>query len=287
MNSGKSDNAENEKKFQEFEAHLKSLVDAAKYKEAMDFYKENSSVSHNIHGDSCTFYSFRIMGVCFLKDTQKTWGANGYVPSKWMDKGDRLFNAGDYPGAIEAYNNATGTDSDKAHYAMGCANRAMGNPYESVEEWGTAAAILAKDREAELLEKNPNDPAVWASIGNIDFNQDKWGSALSSYDNSLSIDQKQPKIWFRKGCCHHERRQYPEALDAFRRVLELQPDHCYAANNAAVTLWNLGQYQRVMEYLDQAAQHCPENSLESHSIEDNKKRSLSPDPKGKSLTFLC
>jgi len=59
-----------------------------------------------------------------------------------MAVGDRSFDAGYYDAAIEAYQKARAVDSDKAWYAMGCPYRAMGNPYESVEEWGEAKSIL-------------------------------------------------------------------------------------------------------------------------------------------------
>ena len=287
MNSGKAENAENEKKFHEFEAQLKSLVDAGKYSEAMDFYEKNSSIIHNIHGDSCTFYCFKIMGVCRSKDIRNYWYEKGYKPSKWMAEGDRLFDLGDYNGAVTAYGKAREVDSDKAWYGMGCAYRAMGNPYESVEAWDEAMAIVKKDRNAEALESNPNDAKSWAERGNFEYYGEHHGSAISSYNNSLAIDPDQPEIWFRKGCSHFEDDQYQDALTAFKKVLELKPDHFRAANNSAVALWNLGQYQQVMEFLEQAAQHCPVKSIEYHSIEGNKKTAVMPERKGKSLTFLC
>jgi tetratricopeptide (TPR) repeat protein len=287
MNSGKAENAENEKKFHEFEAHLKSLVDAGEYAGAMDFYEKNHSVTHNILGDSCTFYSFKIVGVCDLKTTQKTWYENGYKPSQWMAEGDRLFDTGDYKGAIEVYYKAIGTDSDKAWYSMGCAYRAMGNPYESVDAWDEDTAFMKKERNAEALESDPNNAQKWAERGNIDYNLEKWRSAISSYNNSLAIDPDQPGIWFRKGCSHFEDDEYHDALAAYKKVLELKPDHFRAANNSAVALWKLGHFQQEMEYLDQAARYCPPDSIEYNMIEGNKKTVALPDRKGKSLTFLC
>jgi tetratricopeptide (TPR) repeat protein len=287
MNSGKTENAENEKKFHEFEAHLKSLVDAGKYSEAMDFYEKNSSIIRNVHGDSCTFYSFRIMGVCRSKDIRNFWYEKGYKPSQWMAEGDRLFDSGDYNGAVTAYRNAREVDSDKAGYAMGCAYRAMGNPYESVDAWDEDMAFMKKERNTKALESNPNNAQKWAERGNIDYNLEKWRSAISSYNNSLAIDPDQPEIWFRKGCSHFEDDEYQDALAAYKKVLELKPDHFRAANNSAVAFWKLGRYQQEMQYLDQAASHCPPGSIEYNMIEGNKKTAALQDRKGKSLTFLC
>lgn len=287
MKSGKADNAENEKKFQEFEVQLKSLVDAGKYSEAMDFYEKNSSIIHNVNGDSCTFYSFKIMGVCYLNDIRNTWKEEGYKPTHWMAAGDRLFDNGDYDGAIKAYQKAIEVDSDKAWYAMGCAYRAMGNPYESVEAWNKATSILMKDKNAEKLESNPNDAQTWAKRGDVDYYGENWGSAISSYNNSLAINSAKPNLWFKKGRSHFEMNQYKDAFESFKKVLELQPDHSNAANDAAVALWKLGRYQQVMKYLDQAGSHCSLESIEYHMIERNKETAALPDRNGKSLTFLC
>jgi len=287
MNSGKNTSEENERKFHEFEAALKSLVDAGKYPDAIDFYNKNNSATYQVRGDSCTFYSFRIMGVCYLKDIQKVWNENGYRPSRWIAEGDRLFDSGNYPDAIKAYYNAVETDSDKAWYAMGCAYRAMGNPYESVEAWDNAMAIKKKDCNLEKLESDPNDASVWTERGNIDYNQENWGSAISSFNNSLALNADQPEIWFRRGCSYFENDKYQEALADFKKVLELQPDHFRAANDAAVALWKFGQYQQVTDYLDLAASHCPPGSIEFQSIQGNIKTASLKKRDGKILTFLC
>jgi tetratricopeptide (TPR) repeat protein len=284
MISGEGINGENESELQEFEVKMKSLVDEGKYSEAIEF-SENNRI-RNYHGDSCTLYSYKIMGVCYSNDIRNTWKEEGYKPSKWMAAGDRLFDKGDYSGAVTAYGKARAVDSDKAWYAMGCAYRAMGNPYESVEAWDEATGILMKDNNAKKLESDPNDAPTWAERGNIDYNQENWGSAISSYNNSLAIDPNQPKIWFRNGCSHFEKDQYQEALAAFKKVLELKPDHATAANDAAVALWKLGQYQLVKEYLDLAARHCPPGSIEYGMIEGNKKTASLKSRKGKILTFL-
>lgn len=285
MTSGEGINGENESELQEFEAKMKSLVDEGKFAEAIEFSKNN--IIRNYHGDNCKLYSYKIMGVCYSKDIRNTWKENNYKPSKWMAAGDRLFDKGDYNGAVTAYGKAQAVDSDKALYAKGCAYRAMGNPYESVDAWDEEMAFMNKDDNAEKLESNPNDAKLWAERGDFDFYRDHCHSAISSYNNSLAIDPDQPEIWFRKGCSHFEDDEYQDALAAFKKVMELKPDHFRAANNSAVALWKLGRHQQEMEYLEQAASHCPPGSIEYNSIAGNKKTAALQDRKGKSLTFLC
>jgi len=286
MKSGEGIDGENERKLHEFEAKMKSLVDEGKYSEAIEFSKKNGKIIYKYRGDSCKLYSYKIIGVCYSKYNRNIWKEQGYKPSQWMAVGDQLFDAGDYDGAVTAYQKARPVDSEKAWYAMGCAYRAMGNPYESVEAWDEARAILLRDSNARKLEINPNDASGWAERGDVYYNRENWGSAISSYGNSLAIDSGQPKVWFRKGCSHFHEGEYEDALAAFKKALELQPDHFHAANDAAVTLWRLGRYQQAIEYLNQSASHCPPRTIEYTVIEGNKKTASLPDKNGIVLAFL-
>jgi tetratricopeptide (TPR) repeat protein len=286
MTSGEETNGEQEKELQKFEAKMKSLVDGGKYAEAIKFSQKNIKILSHYHGDSCTLYSYKIMGVCYLNDIRNSWNEKGYKPSQLMAEGDRLFDKGDYDGAVTAYGKAQETDSDKALYAMGCAYRAMGNPYESVDAWDEDMAFMNKDVNAKKLENNPNDAKLWAERGNFEYTGEHWGPAISSYNNSLAIDPGQPEIWFRKGCSHFEDDEFLDALTAFKKVLELQPDHLYAANDAAVVLCKLGRHAEVMQFLDQSASHCPPGSLQDSMVRRNKETAASQDWKGDHLTFL-
>jgi tetratricopeptide (TPR) repeat protein len=273
MESGNENNVENEREIQEFEDELKSLVDAEKYNEAIEFSEKNSKIIYKYHGDFCKLYSYKIMGVCYLNNTRYIWKENGYKPSKWMAEGDLLFDKGDYEEAIEIYSKAREVDADKAWYAMGCAERARGNSYESVEYWDMAKSIHMKDTNAKKLEDNPHNAIIWAERGDIDYETNHWGSAINSYKNSLAIDSAQPEIWFKMGCSYYQIDQYHDAFESFKKVLELKPDHFRAANNAAVTLWNLTHNnQQVMEYFNQAANCCHDELIESHLIENNRKK---------------
>jgi len=85
-------------------------------------------------------YSYKIIGVCRAKNIRKAWSEGGYQPPYWIEAGNTFFDAGNYQQAIEAYYKRIDEDreDDRAWYLMGCAYRAMGNPYESVEAWEKA-----------------------------------------------------------------------------------------------------------------------------------------------------
>jgi tetratricopeptide (TPR) repeat protein len=66
-----------------------------------------------------------------------------------MRAGNCGVGSGNYEGAISAYDKAILENSkdDTAWYAMGCAYRASGNPYESIEACDEAIQILMRRGE--------------------------------------------------------------------------------------------------------------------------------------------
>jgi len=113
-----------------YEAKIKSLVDEGRYKEAIDYSEVHGLVLHESNIDTCTFYSYKIIGVCYANYIRKGWEEGGYQPPRWIEAGNALFDAGKYEEAIEAYSTriTENKDDDRAWYLMGCAYRAMGNP---------------------------------------------------------------------------------------------------------------------------------------------------------------
>jgi len=83
--------------------------------------------------------------------TKGIWEKDGYHFSPWVEIGNRHFEGGNYKGAISAYEKATLENREDAFawYAMGCAYRALGNPYESVEAWDEAVSIVRGKRGEE------------------------------------------------------------------------------------------------------------------------------------------
>lgn len=274
----------------EYEATLKSLVDAGKYKEAIEYSEAHGSVLYESDADTCTLYSYRIIGVCRSNHIRKGWEEGGYQPPHWVDVGNALFDAGKYQEAIDAYYKRIreNPDDDRAWYLMGCAYRAMGNPYESVEAWDKAFTIAMRDANADTLEADPESAASWAKRGDIEYNQENWNEAIDFYGNSLSIDPDQPDIWFRKGCAHYEMEEYEEAMAAFREVVNLDPRHFSALNDMGVIHCKSGQNANGAMQFRAALSVITEGSFEATLIRFNLEKAEGQ-PDGSSLrdrTFL-
>lgn len=273
-----------------YEAKITSLVDEGKYQEAIVYSEANGSVLYECDADPCTFYSYKVIGVCRSKDIRKGWEEGGYQPPHWIEAGNALCDAGKYEDAIEAYYKRIkeNPDDDRAWYLMGCAYRAMGNPYESVEAWDKAFSIVMRDENVDSLEADPESAASWEERGNIEYDQENWKEAIVAYRNSLSIHADQPETWFRKGCSHFEAEEFEEAMAAFREVVKLDSRHFSALNGMGVILCRSGQNAKGTMQFKAALSVVPEDSFETTLVRSNlEKAEGQPDGSPlRDLTFL-
>jgi len=263
-----------------YEAKIKSLVDEGKYQEAIEYSEAHGSVLYESHADTCTLYSYRIIGVCRSNHIRKGWEEGGYQPPRWIEAGNALFDAGKYEEAIDAYRTRINEnkDDDRAWYLMGCAYRALGNPYESVEAWDEAFSIAMRDANAETLEGNPESAVSWADRGDIEYNQENWKEAIDFYGNSLSVDHNQPEIWFRKGCSHYEMGEFEEALVTFREAIKLNPRYFHALNTVGVIHCRSGRNTEGAKQFIAALSVMPDGSFETTLIQSNlEKAKIQPD----------
>jgi tetratricopeptide (TPR) repeat protein len=288
--SGSQKKGEVDERIAAYEAKIKSLVDEGKYKEAIEYSDEHGSVLYESDVDSCTLYSYKIIGVCRAKNIRKAWSEGGYQPPYWIEAGNTFFDAGNYQQAIGAYYKRIDEDreDDRAWYLMGCVYRAMGNPYESVEAWEKAFSIVQSDANLEKLESNSDNAPAWAERGDIDYDQGNWRAAIDSYRNALSVDLNQPEIWFRKGCCHYEIGEFEEALVTFRETVKLDSRHFSALNDIGVIHCRSGRNAEGAKQFQAALSMIPDESFETSLIQSNLERAKNQ-PDGiplKNLTFL-
>lgn len=100
----------------------------------------------------------------------------------WNKEGDDRFNAGNYNGALEAYNNAIGNDPQNSYvwYGIGNALRQLGMYNE---------AIKAFDKAIEINPQNPQNSVTWNTKGVVlaDYFHDQ-RAALAAFTTATDLD---------------------------------------------------------------------------------------------------
>lgn len=66
--------------------------------------------------------------------------------------------------------------------------------------------------------------------------------------------------WFLLGACHHQLQQFPEALQAFERVLSIEPRHIQTRLAKGVILSSMGRPQEALQVLRKALHLAPNDA---------------------------
>ena len=81
----------------------------------------------------------------------------------------------------------------------------------------------------------------WYSKGNELMMQENNADALKAYDRATDLDPEHISAWNNKGIALFRLKRYQEAIDCYDKALGLKPDHANAWFNKAKALRGLGQ----------------------------------------------
>ncbi len=102
-------------------------------------------------------------------------------PNKLMREGLAEYKSGNYPAALEKYNQAMGKNADKslAHYNMGTAYYKAGKPDSALMHWQT----VATGQQDQALQAK-----AWHNIGNSFVKQRNFEKAVDAYKRALKLN---------------------------------------------------------------------------------------------------
>jgi len=213
----------------------------------------------------------------------------------WFNKGFALNNLGKYQEAIEAFDRVVEMDPSNS-YAWNNKGYALNNlgRYEdglqafakalvmdpnNIYAWNNKAWALnnlARYEDALLssekaLEMDPNNVFGWGNkaiallgLGNYEDGLIATNKVLEltvSYLNSTTNNTESDSldIWFNKGFELNNMGKYQEAIEAFDRVIDMDPNNAYAWSNKGYALINLGRYQDGLEACEISLEMDPNN----------------------------
>ncbi len=89
--------------------------------------------------------------------------------------------------------------------------------------------------KAEAL-RNPGSAAAWISLGNAYFDGERYPEAIEAYKRSLEIAPGDPDVWTDLGVMYRRTGQPNRAVEAFDRARGLDPRHQECRFNKGVVL---------------------------------------------------
>jgi tetratricopeptide (TPR) repeat protein len=152
---------------------------------------------------------------------------------KIVAQADALFNKKDYRGAIAKYAEAIVLVPNfaPAHYWKANAHYYLGEKDQAIADWDAA---LAKGYEKPL--------EIYRVRWFLYFENGNYDSALRDASEASRLEPKNPTYHFAIGNVHQAKKEWTEAVAAYRRGLQFRSDEGDVHHNLAECYYNLGEY---------------------------------------------
>jgi tetratricopeptide (TPR) repeat protein len=99
------------------------------------------------------------------------------------------------------------------------------------------------------------------------LDQQKYQEAISAFDKAIELNPNDANAWYNKGYALGNLAKYEEAIIAFDKAIEIKPDDANAWNNKGYALFNLGKYEEAIECYDKALEIEPKNIVALNNLE--------------------
>lgn len=112
----------------------------------------------------------------------------------------------------------------------------------------------------QRISASPEDPAPRLELANLYFDAGLWPQAETAYGSYLELSPDDPDALSDLGVSLYQQGRFDEALERFRRVRELQPDHWESRFNEAVVLaFGLRRYEEAEALVEELRRVQPDN----------------------------
>ncbi len=96
-----------------------------------------------------------------------------------------------------------------------------------------AAAIIELK---QILANDPKNDAAWANLGNHYFDSNRFDEAIDAYRKHLELNPGNADVWTDMGIMYRHSKRWDEAIRCFDKAVEVNPQHEQARFNKGVVL---------------------------------------------------
>ena len=169
-----------------------------------------------------------------------------------FNQGKALFEQGQYREALELLLDSTRLEPGNylACYMLGLTYKALRQPDDSIEQLRAAVNF------------NPNYYQAFFVLGRIlDEDKNDQAGAIEAYKSSAevseSIGRPYSRAWFNLGRIYFNQRTWPEAMEAYNKVAQIEPTNEKAHNYMGRINMEMGQYETALQNFTMASQRQP------------------------------
>ena len=140
-----------------------------------------------------------------------------------------------------------------------------------------AASASGGGKIAELrksLDRDPENPALWTSLGNAYYDREDWDRAANAYEKALRKAANDPNVLSDLGATYRNRGEFKRAVAMFTRARAADPDHWQSLLNLvlvyAFDLRDAAAARRSLEELKRRYPEIPNLDRLQKQIDDLK-----------------
>jgi len=113
----------------------------------------------------------------------------------------------------------------------------------------------------ELVQKDPDNPAVHLALSSVHFRRHDAGNAIAAGRRAVQLNPESAVAVLDLAFAHQAADRVDEATAGFERVLELDPENLKALVNLAEIRWKRGEREKALDLYQRAAAVAPRFAL--------------------------
>jgi tetratricopeptide (TPR) repeat protein len=139
------------------------------------------------------------------------------------------------------------------YFYMGATLLALGSPDEAQGYYQQAL----EDYQLLAQSEDPPNAATYNNLGIVHGVLQQPEEAVRAFQRGLEIDPNQPKVRLNLGEMYYRLGQFKESEACFRQVLSAEPQNVRAHYNLGTVAWSLGRQQEAIEQMRKALRINP------------------------------
>ena len=184
------------------------------------------------------------------KPAERSTQQRGEITVEFLDRGNKLMEAGDFDGAVAAFSEAITHDPNDA---MAFADRGLALIWAGHED----TAVTDLERAAQL---DASNPVVYRARGVLAIRAGQYSAAIEDFTQSLKLEPERESSHFYRGLAFERDKQQDKALADANEAIRLLPTYSDAYLLRARIFAARGEKVKVTEQADAVIATNPGNA---------------------------
>lgn len=135
-------------------------------------------------------------------------------------------------------------------------DRARQDPTLSAQERNNLWIIVEQSYNW-CLEQSPNEPVIVGALAAMCVDTGRTGAAIALFEYATKLDATEAQAWNGLGVAYRRAQKMPQARQAFKRAMQINPDNPDHYSNMAGTYINEGDSKPAIEWCDKGLKLNP------------------------------